>query len=247
VAKLPISYAFAFDNGWTIGGSILGVITEFRTDSLTLSLRPTGGNFEKDVGLGIGLQLSLYKRWEHFRFGATWTSRQAVQQYKHYEDLVQWNLDLPEKLQVGVAWEPISKLALLADYKFQRWSAIPQFARPTMEGGLGWDDQHIYKVGAVYQWNDQWTFRAGYSRGNPAVPEDGIFANIITPAIPEDHFTFGFTRRLTEHSDFHFAWTHTFPERVRDTGKGDIFSRLGRGSIVQYEEDAFTFQYTYRF
>lgn len=247
VARLPLSYAYQFDNGWTIGGSIMPVVTAFRTDSLTLNLRPTEGEYKRDLGLGIGVQLGVYKEWDRFSVGAVWRSRQFVQQYKDYEDVIKWNLDLPEVIQVGAAWKVTDRLQLLADYKFQHWSALKQFHEPTINGGLGWNDQNIYKVGAIYTLNEKWTLRTGYSRGNPAVDEQHIFANILTPAIAEDHFTFGFTHKLTEHSDFHFAWTHTFPEDRKDDGTGDLFSKLGRGSRVQYEEDAYTFQYTYRF
>ncbi|MCC6154022.1 MAG: outer membrane protein transport protein [Candidatus Hydrogenedentes bacterium] len=247
VARMPISYAYQFDNGWTIGGSIMPVLTAFRTDSLTLQLRPTEGDYKREVGWGIGVQVAVYKEWERLSFGATWRSRQAVEQYKLYEEPIRWNLDLPEVIQAGFAWKVTDKLQLLADYKFQHWSKLKQFHNPTIKGGLGWNDQNIYKIGAIYRANDKWTFRTGYSRGNPAVDEQHIFANIITPAIAEDHFTFGFTRKLTKNSDFHFAWTHTFPEDRKDDGTGDIFSKLGKGSRVQYEEDAYTFQYTYKF
>jgi len=247
VARLPLSYAYQFDNGWTVGGSIMPVFTAFRTDSLTLNLRPTEGNYKRDVGLGIGVQFALYKEWDRLSIGATWRSRQFVQQYKDYKDVIKWNLDLPEVVQAGVAWKVTDKLQLLADYKFQHWSELKQFHEPTIKGGLGWNDQDIYKVGAIYALNDAWALRAGYSRGNPAVDERHIFANLLTPAIAEDHFTCGFSRKLTAHSDFHFAWTHTFPEDRKDDGTGDIFSKLGKSSRAQYEEDAYTFQYSYRF
>jgi long-chain fatty acid transport protein len=247
VAKIPLAYAYQFDNGWTVGGSIVGAITEFRTDSLTLNLRPTEGNYEKDYGFGVGLQLGLYKEWERFRFGASWTSRQAVQQYKKYEDVIQWNLDLPEKWQVGVGWKVTPKLELVADYKWQGWSKINQFSKKTIEGGLGWVDQDIYKFGAIYQYNDRWTFRAGVSTGNAPVTEEFVFANALSPAIPEDHFALGFSHRINDHHEVHFAWTHTFSEKLADNGKGDIFSILGRGTEVEYKEDAYTVQYTFKF
>jgi len=247
VARLPISYAYQFDNGWTVGATVMPVITTFRTDSLTLNLRPTEGNYKRELGFGIGVQLGIYKEWEHFNVGAVWRSRQFVEQYEHYEDVIKWNLDLPEVIQAGVAWKPNEKLQVLLDYKFQKWSAIKQFSEETIRGGLGWNDQHFVKAGIVYQLNDNWILRSGYSRGNPAVDEAHIFANALTPAIAEDHFTLGFSRKLTERSEVHFAWTHTFEESRRDDGSGDIFSKIGRGTQVQYEEDAYTFQYTYRF
>lgn len=247
IAKFPISYAYQFDNGWTIGASILPVATVFRTDSLTLRLRPTEGDFKLDLGLGIGMQLGFYKEWDRFSIGGTWTSRQFVQQYKDYEDLIKWNLDVPEKIQVGFDWKVTDRLQLIADYKYQHWSAIKQFGEPTIKGGLGWQDQDIYKIGLIYELNDDWTLRAGYSFGNAPVDASHAFANALSPAIAKEHFTLGFSHRLTEHSDIHFAWTHTFPEELTDDGKGDIFSKLGRGTSEEYKEDAYTIQYTYRF
>ncbi|MDZ4861412.1 MAG: outer membrane protein transport protein, partial [Candidatus Hydrogenedentes bacterium] len=247
VARLPISYAYQFDSGWTLGASILPVITTFRTDSLTLNLRPTEGNYKRELGFGIGVQLGVYKEWEHLNIGAVWRSRQFVEQYEHYTDVIKWNLDLPEVIQVGVAWKPTDRWKVLFDYKFQHWTAIKQFSEESIRGGLGWNDQHIFKAGLIYQPNGNWILRAGYSRGNPPVDEAHVFANALTPAIAEDHLTFGFSRKLTERSEVHFAWTHTFDEARRDDGSGDIFSAIGRGTRVQYEEDAYTFQYTYRF
>jgi len=247
VAKIPLAYGYEFDNGWAVGASVLVAFTEFRTDTLTLDLRPTRGNFEKDYSLGIGLQLGLYKEWERFRFGASWTSRQAVQQYEKYEDAIKWNLDLPEKWQVGVDWKVTPKLELVADYKWQGWSDINQFSKKTIEGGLGWIDQDIYKAGVIYRYTDRWTFRTGFSHGNAPVTEEFVFANALSPAIPEDHFTLGFSHAFTDHHEFHFAWTHTFDATLTDNGRGDIFSKLGRGTKVEYKEDAYTFQYSYKF
>ena len=247
VAKFPLSYGYQFDNGWAVGASLLGVISEFRTDSLTLRLRPTEGAYEKDYALGIGLQLSLYKDWEHFRFGATWTSRQAVQQFKKYEDIIKWNLDVPEKFQVGVAWKVTPKLDLLADYKWQGWSDVNQFSKKTVEGGLGWIDQDIYKVGAIYRLNEQWTLRAGFSHGSSPVTEEFVFANALSPAIAEDHLTFGFSHRINGRHEVHFAYTHTFDVEKTDNGHGDLFSIIGRGTKVEYGEEAYTVQYSYHF
>ena len=247
VARIPISYAYQFDNGWTVGGSIMPVLTEFRTDSLTLNLRPTEGEFKPNFSLGIGVQLALYKEWDRFSFGLTWRSRQYIPKYKDYEDVLKWRLDLPEVLQVGVGWKVTDKLQLLADYKFQNWDDLNQFHEPTINGGLGWNSQHIFKFGAIYTLNDDWILRAGFSGGNPAVDEHHIFANLLTPAIPRYHMTFGFSHTLSEHSDIHFAWTHTFSEDVADDGQGDIFSKIGKGSRAQYKEDAYTLEYSYRF
>ncbi len=247
IARMPLSYAYRFDNGWALGGSVLAIASRFRTDNLTLRLRPTEGDNEWDYAFGVGVQLSVYKRWEHFALGGTWRSRQAMEPYKRYRDLFKWNLDLPQTVQAGFAFHVTEKLHLLADYKWQNWSAIKQMGEPTPRGGLGWDDQHIYKLGVVYDLNPKWTLRAGASHGNSPIPDEGIFSNATTPALAENHVSIGFTHRLTERSEFSFAWEHSFMEERTETGKGDLFSKIGKGTRASFQEDGVIVQYTFKF
>jgi long-chain fatty acid transport protein len=247
VAKIPISYAHRFDNGWTIGGSILADYTRFRTDSLTLRLRPTEGDYEWDIGFGIGFQLAVYRNWENFAVGATYTSRQAMQQYEKYDDLVLWNLDFPSKLQAGFAWRPLPRLELVVDYKWINWSEIKQLSEPTIRGGAGWIDQHIVKAGVTWDPEGPWTFRAGTSFGKPPVPDHAVFVNLITPAIANLHFGGGFSYVLSDKSEIHFSYIRALENDAEENGQGDLFSRLGKGSSVSYSEDSFTLQYTWKF
>ena len=247
IARIPLSYGYRFDNGWAIGGSIIGLASRFRTDSITLKLRTTEGDNEWDYAFGVGLQLSVYKRWEHVSVGATWRSRQAMEQYKRYPDLIKWNLDQPQTLQAGIAFHPTKKLHLLADYKWQDWSPINQMSQSTINGGLGWEDQHIFKFGVVYDLNDAWILRAGYSHGNSPIVDEFIFANATTPALAEDHVSIGFSYHLTERSEFHFSWAHSFPEESTENGRGDLFSFLGKGTRASFQEDGVTLQYTFKF
>ena len=247
IVRMPLSYAYQFDNGWAVGGSIIAVASRFRTDNLTLQLRPTLGDNEWDYAFGVGVQLSVYKRWERFAIGGTWRSRQAMEQHKRYEDLFKWNLDLPQSVQAGVAFHVTDKLHLLMDYKWQDWSAIKQMSEPTIKGGLNWNDQHIYKFGVVYDLTPKWTLRAGYSHGNAPIQDDSIFSNATTPALAEDHVAIGFTHRLTERSEVHFSWEHSFTEERTENGLGDLFSILGKGTRASFQEDGVTIQYTFKF
>jgi long-chain fatty acid transport protein len=247
IARIPFSYAHRFDNGWAVGGSILGVMSRFRTDNLTLQLRPTSGDNAWDYSFGIGLQLSVYKAWDRVSIGAAWRSRQAMQEYGKYTDLFKWNLDLPQTVQAGVAIDVTEKLHLLLDYKWQEWSAIKQFSQPTIRGGLGWEDQHIYKAGLVYDLNDRWTLRAGFSHGKSPIPDDSIFSNATTPALAEDHASIGFTYALTDRSEISFAWEHSFTKERTESGRGDLFSMLGKGTRASYQEDGVIVQYTFKF
>ncbi len=246
VAKIPFAYAHRFDNGWTVGGSIIGIATSFRTDSLTLKLRPTSGHWNRDYALGIGVQVGVYKKWDKISVAASYTSKQIMQHYHKYEDVSKTPLDLPQKIQIGIAYRPTDRLEFVADYKWVDWSQIKELSRKTIRSGLGWVDQNIEKVGVSYKLNDKWTLRAGFSHGNSPVPDDFIFANALTPALAENHLGVGFTYNINEHSDFSFGYLHCFAEERSDNGRGDIFSKLGRGSKANYEEDGLLFQYSYK-
>lgn len=246
VAKMPLAYAHQFDNGWTVGGSILGIATEFRTDSLTLRLHETEGDWRRDYALGIGFQIGVCKQWQDFSFAASYTSRQSIGQYRKYSDVVKWNLDQPQKFQIGAAYRPTDKLEFVADYKWVDWYPIKQLSEKTSKNGLGWRNQSIVKVGATYKLNETWTLRAGLAHGNSAIPDEFIFANALTPALGENHLGLGFTYAVNANLEYSFAYRHCFREEQADNGRGDIFSKLGRGSKANYEENGFIVQYSYK-
>ncbi|GMW00990.1 MAG: hypothetical protein AMXMBFR84_21270 [Candidatus Hydrogenedentota bacterium] len=247
VAKIPVSYAYQFDNGLTVGAGLIGAVTLFQFDSLTLNLRPTDGDNKLDFNVGIGLNFGLYKRWDKVSVGAAYSTRIAVTDLDVYKDVIVWNLDIPQQFQAGIAVRPTQKLELLADYKWIKWSEVRNFGRTTVMGGLGWEDQHIYKLGFNYKATDKWTFRGGYSYGESPIGDEFIFANILTPAFGKAHASLGVSRKIGEHGELHFSYYHAFEEERTDNGRGDIFSILGRGSEASYTENVFSVGYSYRF
>ncbi|MBI5095658.1 MAG: outer membrane protein transport protein [Candidatus Hydrogenedentes bacterium] len=91
-----------------------------------------------------------------------------------------------------------------------------------------------------------WTLRAGLAHGNSAIPDEFIFANALTPALGENHLGLGFTYAVNANLEYSFAYRHCFREEQADNGRGDIFSKLGRGSKANYEENGFIVQYSYK-
>lgn len=247
VLKMPIAYGRRFDNGWSVGVSAFAVYQRLRTDSLTLSLFNTDGDFGWDESWGIGFKLSLYKKWDKWSFGAAYTTRQWTQEFDDYDDLLRHSLDQPQQIQVGLAYRPTEKLELVLDYKFIDWSAISVMGNNAIDGGLSWDDSHIIKFGATYDLTKKWTLRAGVSYGEAPVPADSAFTNVLFPAIIETHVTAGFSWQFAKHQAVHFAYMYGFENSVKDTGSGDLFSRGGEGTEVTMEQHGFTLQYSYSF
>ena len=247
VFKMPLSIAHRFENGWSVGLALVGVYSRLRTDSLTLNLAPTAGGFEWDESYGWGFKLSVFKRWEKWAFGATYTSRQWMSRFDEYSDLVNYRLDHPQQFQVGLAYRPVPRLELLLDYKFIDWSDIRTTGNDAIHGGLGWNDQNILKFGATYDLSRRLTLRAGVSYGKCPVPGDSVFTNVLFPAITEMHATFGLSCAIGKRHEVHLAYMHAFRHEMTDTGTGDIFSAGGRGTTISLEQDSITLQYSYKF
>ena len=71
--------------------------------------------------------------------------------------------------------------------------------------GFGWDNMSIVKVGYQWQHNKDWTLRVGYSKTNQPIGESEVIFNILAPAVIEDHFTAGFTKKLSNGNELTFA------------------------------------------
>jgi long-chain fatty acid transport protein len=74
--------------------------------------------------------------------------------------------------------------------------------------GFGWDDMTVYKVGASWQYSDDWTFRAGYSTTDQPIPKSEMTFNILAPGVMEDHFTVGFTRKNAGGNELNFSFMY---------------------------------------
>ncbi len=57
--------------------------------------------------------------------------------------------------------------------------------------GFGWTDQTVYKLGVDWKYSDRLHLRAGYNFGKSPIPNDQVLLNMLAPATPEHHITFG--------------------------------------------------------
>jgi len=247
VAKVPIAYGYRFENGWALGAAVVPAVTRFRTDSLTLHLRPTEGKNAYDWAVGLGYKLGVYRRWAKWSLGAAYTSRTRIGDYDKYSDLLLWSFDLPEKWRAGIACRPRPAVEFVLDYKRINWSEIGMLGHTTIRGGLGLKDQHILKAGLTWKASDRWTLRSGFSWSESSVGDGDVFGNVLSPAVSEWHLAAGFSYLVGERSTLHASFAHVLPEEKADKGSGDFFSLLGRGTRIRYREDSVTVQYTLAF
>lgn len=248
VVKFPITYAYPLGDGWAIGAGVVPTASRFRTDSVSLSLREAEADNEWDVSYGVGYILSVHKRADKWSLGAAFHSRIWTQQYEKYRnDVLRSRFDLPQKVQVGVGFRPRPDVELLLDYKWMDWDSIGQLGRKATQNGLGWRDSHTVKFGANWAVNERWAIRGGITYGRAPVREDTAFANFLTPAIAEWHLAAGVTRNLPRGQALHAALSFSLSEEAYESGRGDLFSKLGRGTRIAYQEADLTVQYSAEF
>lgn len=248
VAKLAVGYTRMLGNsGWSLGVAPTLVYSRFKTDMLTLAFAQAEADNDWDDAFGAGISIGVYRRWERFGFGATYASRTWMTEFEDYGDLFFESMDLPQTFQIGIAYDITPKLELVADYKWIDWSGVAQMGDEPLQGGFGWDSQHVFKAGLTWSATPKWTFRGGVSYADSPISEGHVFANALFPAITEMHVAAGLSYAITERSEVHIACMHAFENELKDSGRGDLFSILGRGTEAGLEENTVTVEYSYKF
>ena len=245
--RLVLAYAYEFDNGWAVGAGLHGSLSRFKSDHITLHIHPTVGDFEWDDALGVGFNVGIYKRWETWAFGAAYTSRHWTQSFDDYEDLLAYPLDTPPIFHAGIAIDLTPRLQLTLDYKFINWKDVSAYGKKVLDGGFNWDDQHGGKVGIEWRVNENWTLMAGFAHTNSPIDEDHAFISGLVPVAVEDHVTAGLTYAINEHHEIHATLVHGIKNAIEDTGRGDLFSVLGRRSEVSANGNSVAVGYSYKF
>lgn len=79
--------------------------------------------------------------------------------------------------------------------------------------GFGWTDQTIYKLGVDWAYNEKINLRAGWNYGKSPIPETEVLFNMLAPATPEHHLTFGggyfFTENVSLDANVMIAFVNT--------------------------------------
>ncbi|MBB5189207.1 long-chain fatty acid transport protein [Zhongshania antarctica] len=159
-------------------------------------------------GLALGWQGALSKS---IHAGISYRSKMRMKKLHKYSGLLaeQGGFDIPASLTAGFAWRSarhnvvfdIQHVAF-SDVKSAGNRFLPnlQASRFGDDGGVGfgWKDMTIYKLG--YQWDIRSTtsLRAGLNYGKHFVRDSEIFLNLMSPALPEWHYTAGVSEQISE-------------------------------------------------
>jgi long-chain fatty acid transport protein len=180
---------------------------------------------------------------EKLKVGVNYSSRVWMDEFARYTNLFAENgdFDLPENYAIGFAYDFTPKWTAAFDIQRINWSSIRSIGNPgpavdqAITGnlfplcpgddksscklggynglGFGWRDQTIYKLGVDWSINEKWNARAGWNYGKSPIPEDQVMLNMLAPATPEHHLTFGggyfFTEDVTLDANVMIAFINT--------------------------------------
>lgn len=186
--------------------------------------------------------------------GAVYSSRVYMTKFDKYTDLFaeQGDLDTPGNVGVGIAYKFTPKLTIGLDITrafYEDIDAIGNASATIGPGsvfpnadeshrlgndaglGFGWDDQTVYKIGAIYDYNSQWTLRAGWNYGKSPVDETNgeNLMSIVAPGVTQNHLTLGATYNASKQMEWSFSYVHSFeysqdgPTFIGSTGELSMY------------------------
>jgi long-chain fatty acid transport protein len=219
------SYAHRVSDGLTLGASGILAVQSFEARGLSsLSGLVADGDADNlsdnghDISYGLGAQVgALWQANDRWSFGASYQTKMYMTEFDDYSDLFaeQGAFDIPPAATIGLAFAASDTLTLVVDVQRIWYSDIPSLSNPMSENllacfsgdassclggdngaGFGWDDVTVYKFGAQWDLRPDWTLRAGFSTTEQPVPTSGVLFNVLAPAVVEDHYTLGLTKRF---------------------------------------------------
>ncbi len=243
-SNFSYSRKFANDRAaWGIGGIVnyaklklngLGNFANFSTDPAKLS------NNGQDDAFGYGAIVSLQGNIsEKVSLSAAYQT-EVKNTFDDYSGLFAkgGDLNVPGWVAGGIAFKPNDRSAITFAVQHILYEDVDAIGNPgtgNPNGGLfacaggdrsqclggsngagfGWEDMTIYKLGYQWQTGSDWTWRIGASTGDQPVPDNEVTLNIIAPGVVEEHFTFGFTKKLQNDREFTFGLMYAPEECIK--------------------------------
>jgi long-chain fatty acid transport protein len=199
-------------------------------------LTDNGNEFSYGAGLRVGW---LGQVTSQLTLGATVASKVYMSKFDKYRELFaeQGDLDIPANFALGVTFATTPALKYSFEYQRILYEGVKSISNPgpvpTMSGpyppagipdgllgmdsgmGFGWKDVDVYRLAVEYDYDSDWTLRAGIAYNTQPIDQSQVLFNILAPATIQKHATAGFTYRPTHSSEWNFAYMHAFEQTVR--------------------------------
>ncbi|SOY64331.1 Membrane protein [Cupriavidus taiwanensis] len=237
---------YKIDPTLAIGVSLIGGFEQFRasgfiapTPAGTLVGLPSHGTA---TAFGYGAAAGvLWQPVPEFSVGASYYTKMRYGRLAGYDSdiLASYNgrIDGPQRYGIGVAFKPVERLTIAADWLHIDWDSVASLSDPAT---FGWRDQNVFRVGASYALGSRWLLMAGFSYGSSHVDSDHLLANVFSPATSTKALTFGASYRINASHEVSIGYEHTLPRSMTGTGPST-------GTNIKARYDFFRLAYSYRF
>jgi long-chain fatty acid transport protein len=198
-------------------------------------LTNNGYDYSFGGGLRLGAELELM---EGVRLGVAGQTKMWMSKFDDYSGLFEGggDFDIPAAVTAGLSVDATPDLTVNFDYQHIFYSGIDAVSNPSTVPlpfgssggpGFGWDDVDVFKVGAEWRANEDWTLRAGYAYSTNPVNSADVALNILAPGIVKHHITGGLSYKATEHSTLEFSAMFVPASKV----SGPVPAAFGGGSV----------------
>ncbi|MCP4126519.1 MAG: hypothetical protein GY753_05595 [Gammaproteobacteria bacterium] len=199
------------------------------------NLSDTGHDISYGAGLKFGIQGEVANG---LTLAASYQTKTWMSEFDDYKDLFaeDGDFDIPASATIGLAWNPVDNHTFTFDIQRIWYSGVDAVSNPMSNvfscgpgaaaenclggdngAGFGWDDMTVYKLGWQYEANHDWTVRLGYSHTKQPIDSADVVFNVLAPAVVEDHFTVGLTRKIGKNHEINFAAMYAPSESVDGT------------------------------
>ncbi len=236
-----VTYARKLDGGHSVGITPILALQAFEAYGLE-PFKPFSKHPDKltnngtDYAYGGGLRAGwLWQATPELKIGASYQTRLWMSKFEEYKGLFaeEGDFDIPPNLDLGFSYKIRPELTFAFNYQkilFSDVKAVHNRAdlvfSPALMGkglgtddglGFGWDDVDVFKFGVQWEYNPEWTFRAGFSKASQPITATQSLFNTLAPAVVTKHFTFGFGKKFGPNRELNAAFTYAPNETVYGT------------------------------
>jgi long-chain fatty acid transport protein len=214
-----------------------------------------------DYSFGYGLKVgAIWDFNDKLNFSLSYHSRMYMEEFDKYSDLFaeQGMFDIPAVTRVGASWQATDRLRLHLDVEHAQYGEIDSIAKPLSlvfncptagaggtnvencfggdnGAGFGWNDVTTYKIGGSYARGDSpFTYRFGYNYSKQPIDDSAVVLNILAPAVVEQHFTFGVSRKTRKGNELSVAFMYAPENTISGTNAFDPTQTIDL-TMDQYE------------
>jgi long-chain fatty acid transport protein len=212
------------------GISLVGALTGFRSNALTLQGIRTIGNSHWNYAWGFGFKVGgVWDLSPRATFGAAYTSPIWFERLDKYKDLLKHPINPPPILNAGFAFHLPRGFDFLLDVRQIFWRDQKSTGASGKNGGLGWKNQTVVALGLQHDDGGTFIKRIGINIARCIMNRKDLFLSTLTMVPGHTTLTGGFTYRYTRCLEFDLHGEYQFLSKTTDNGHG-VLGPLTKGT-----------------